>query len=246
MSTTSTELIQGVDFATVPTRDLEAAVEFYGTTLGLPMSVHIPDRHFAEFETGNLTLSVMEPERMGMEFQPNRNPLALHVAGHRAGAAGARAARRVLRRRHARHRRLPHGLLRRPRRQRADAAPPLCAARDPRLSDAARPAGRRVAPRRPGEARAHGGLLALEHDDRDLAGRLLLVFVVGGPVARPSSSTARASPAPWPVARAPRSGRRAPATAPRDRPRGSAARPAARPLRPWNRPPGSRRHARRR
>ncbi len=78
MSTT-TELITGVDFAAMPTRDLDAAVEFYGTTLGLPLSVHMPDRGFAEFETGNLTLSIISPEKMGMTFSANANPLALHV-----------------------------------------------------------------------------------------------------------------------------------------------------------------------
>jgi predicted enzyme related to lactoylglutathione lyase len=71
--------ISGVDFAGVPTRDLAAAVAFYGETLGLHRSVHIADRGFAEFETGNLTLSVYVSEQMGMEFNRNRNPLALHV-----------------------------------------------------------------------------------------------------------------------------------------------------------------------
>ncbi|HEY2159990.1 MAG TPA: VOC family protein [Solirubrobacteraceae bacterium] len=78
MATTS-QLVSGVDFVTVPTRDIEVAIEFYGTTLGLRRSVYMPDRHFAEFETGNLTLSVIEPERMGMEFKPSPNPIALHV-----------------------------------------------------------------------------------------------------------------------------------------------------------------------
>ena len=63
----------------VPTRNLEAAVAFYGTTLGLRRSVHMPERHFAEFETGNLTLSVMNAEEMGIPFEPNPNSLALHV-----------------------------------------------------------------------------------------------------------------------------------------------------------------------
>ena len=51
-------LITGVDFVAVPTQDLERAVEFYGTTLGLPRSVYRPERNFAEFETGTVTLSV--------------------------------------------------------------------------------------------------------------------------------------------------------------------------------------------
>ena len=39
--TTAAQLITGVDFVAVPTHDLEAAVEFYGTTLGLPRSVYM-------------------------------------------------------------------------------------------------------------------------------------------------------------------------------------------------------------
>ena len=78
MSTTQ-QLISGVDFATVPTRDFDAANAFYGETLGLPRSVHRPDRGFAEFETGNLTLSVIDAERMGLEYHTTPNPLALHV-----------------------------------------------------------------------------------------------------------------------------------------------------------------------
>ncbi len=73
------KLIGGVDFVGIPTRDLEAAAAFYGDTLGLERSAYRPDRGFAEFETGNLTLSLISPERMGMEFHANRNPIALHV-----------------------------------------------------------------------------------------------------------------------------------------------------------------------
>ncbi len=72
--------VQRVDFVSVPTRDLEAAADFYGNTLGLPRSVYMPDRHVAEFETRNLTLSVIDPERMGIgALQRNPNPIALHV-----------------------------------------------------------------------------------------------------------------------------------------------------------------------
>ncbi|MBJ7332782.1 MAG: VOC family protein [Solirubrobacteraceae bacterium] len=76
----SAPIITGTDFASVPTRDLETAVAFYGDVLGLPRSVYMPERNFAEFETGNLTLSVMNPEKMGIgDFTPNRNHIALHV-----------------------------------------------------------------------------------------------------------------------------------------------------------------------
>jgi predicted enzyme related to lactoylglutathione lyase len=73
------QLISGVDFAGMPTRDLEAAAKFYGEVLGLRRSVYIPDRHYSEFETGNLTLSVYNAEAMGLEHNTHRNAIALHV-----------------------------------------------------------------------------------------------------------------------------------------------------------------------
>jgi predicted enzyme related to lactoylglutathione lyase len=73
------QLVTGVDFVGVPTRDLPASVAFYGDTLGLHRSVHAPDRGYAEFETGNLTLSVYTAEAFGLEHKPNPNALALHV-----------------------------------------------------------------------------------------------------------------------------------------------------------------------
>ena len=72
-------IVTGVDFVSVPTRDLQRAVAFYGDTLGLRRSMYRPERNFAEFETGNLTLSVIDPVGMGMEFRVNPNAIALHV-----------------------------------------------------------------------------------------------------------------------------------------------------------------------
>jgi len=72
-------VVTRVDFVGIPTRDLDRAVEFYGTTLGIPMSRHIPERNFAEFETGNLTLNLMNAEKMGLEHHAVRNAVALHV-----------------------------------------------------------------------------------------------------------------------------------------------------------------------
>ncbi|MEA2256406.1 MAG: hypothetical protein QOG35_2451 [Solirubrobacteraceae bacterium] len=72
-------LVTRVDFVAVPTHDLEAAVAFYGETLGLPRSVYRPDRNFAEFETGNLTISIMDAERMGLAHHVSHTPIALHV-----------------------------------------------------------------------------------------------------------------------------------------------------------------------
>jgi predicted enzyme related to lactoylglutathione lyase len=72
--------VTGVDFVSVPTQDLERAADFYGETLGLTRSVYKPERNFAEFETGTVTLSVVNPEKMGIgDFKANANHLALHV-----------------------------------------------------------------------------------------------------------------------------------------------------------------------
>ena len=73
-------VVTGVDFVSIPTRDLERSVGFYGQTLGLERSAYRPDRNFAEFETGTVTFNVMDPERMGIgSFTPNANVIALHV-----------------------------------------------------------------------------------------------------------------------------------------------------------------------
>ena len=75
-----TSIVTGVDFVSVPTQDLERASAFYGETLGLERSVYRPENNFAEFETGTVTLSVVNPERMGIgAFKANANHLALQV-----------------------------------------------------------------------------------------------------------------------------------------------------------------------
>ena len=71
--------ITGVNFITVPTRDFERAGEFYGTVLGLPCSARWGSMPAAEFETGTLTIAVMQSDAFGMEFQPHTHPIALHV-----------------------------------------------------------------------------------------------------------------------------------------------------------------------
>jgi catechol 2,3-dioxygenase-like lactoylglutathione lyase family enzyme len=73
------QLITGVDFVTVSTRDFDAAVEFYGTVLGLPCTSRYGQKPGAEFETGNLTIAVMQSDAFGLEFLPNQHPIELHV-----------------------------------------------------------------------------------------------------------------------------------------------------------------------
>jgi predicted enzyme related to lactoylglutathione lyase len=79
-ATEAPTIVSGVDFVSVPTRDLETAVVFYGETLGLRRSVYRPGGTVAEFETGTVTLTVVDPQRMGIgSFHANANHVALHV-----------------------------------------------------------------------------------------------------------------------------------------------------------------------
>jgi predicted enzyme related to lactoylglutathione lyase len=71
--------VTGVDFVVLPTGDFETATEFYGTTLGLRRSVYRPERKYAEFETGNLMLMVIDPPGGSREQRASRNAVALHV-----------------------------------------------------------------------------------------------------------------------------------------------------------------------
>jgi catechol 2,3-dioxygenase-like lactoylglutathione lyase family enzyme len=70
--------VERVDFVGVPVRDAARAREFYGATLGLREST-APDDTWPEFETSNLTLGIMEPERIGRPFEPSPAPIALRV-----------------------------------------------------------------------------------------------------------------------------------------------------------------------
>ena len=71
-------LIAGVDFVTLWTKDFEAAEKFYGTTLGLPCIDRYGRAPGAEFQAGNLTLQVLDAASIGREFRPN-GPVAFRV-----------------------------------------------------------------------------------------------------------------------------------------------------------------------
>jgi predicted enzyme related to lactoylglutathione lyase len=73
-------LVTGVDFVCVPTRDHDRAAAFYGETLGLPFRKRWGEYPASEFQAGNLTLAVMDPTAFGMaEPTPNSVPIALQV-----------------------------------------------------------------------------------------------------------------------------------------------------------------------
>jgi predicted enzyme related to lactoylglutathione lyase len=77
--TDTRQMIGGVDFIALSTRDMEGASKFYGDTLGLRRSVYIPERNYSEYETGNLTLSLVNGEKMGIGHHVNNLAVALHV-----------------------------------------------------------------------------------------------------------------------------------------------------------------------
>jgi predicted enzyme related to lactoylglutathione lyase len=77
--TTTTPLVTGTDFICMPTKDFDAAFEFYGTVLGLPCSAKYDKAPGAEFETGNLTLQIIDAAAIGREHVPHAFPIALRV-----------------------------------------------------------------------------------------------------------------------------------------------------------------------
>ena len=76
---TQTPLVTGTDFVAVGTRDYDAAAEFYGGVLGLPFAKRWGSMPAGEFETGSLTIAVMQSDAFGLDFHPNNHPIALHV-----------------------------------------------------------------------------------------------------------------------------------------------------------------------
>jgi len=75
--------VTGVDFVNVPTTDLDRARRFYGEVLGLePSAVYQRgDRPpmGAEFETGTVTIALIDSAAIGREFRANSLPIALRV-----------------------------------------------------------------------------------------------------------------------------------------------------------------------
>jgi catechol 2,3-dioxygenase-like lactoylglutathione lyase family enzyme len=79
--------VTGVDFICVPTRDYDKASEFYGGVLGLECSTRWGSMPAGEFETGTLTIAVMQSDAFGLEFERHSHPIALHVADVAAARA---------------------------------------------------------------------------------------------------------------------------------------------------------------
>ncbi len=75
----SKQLITGTDFVNIFTQDIEKAEAFYGGTLGLPVLKRYGKMPGVEFETGNLTIAVMQPDAFGLEFSASKQPIAFQV-----------------------------------------------------------------------------------------------------------------------------------------------------------------------
>jgi len=71
--------VTGVDFITVPTQDFVKAEQFYGDVLGLERSKQWGSMPAREFETGSLTIALMQSDAFGVEFERHSHPIALHV-----------------------------------------------------------------------------------------------------------------------------------------------------------------------
>ena len=69
MTPSNGSLISGTDFIAIPTEDIDASVDFYANTLGLERSKQWGSMPAHEFETGNLTIAVMQTDAFGIEFK---------------------------------------------------------------------------------------------------------------------------------------------------------------------------------
>jgi catechol 2,3-dioxygenase-like lactoylglutathione lyase family enzyme len=71
--------VTGVDFIAIPTQDFDRAREFYGGVLGLEQSKQWGEMPGQEYETGSLTIAVMQSDAFGLTFAPHSHPVALQV-----------------------------------------------------------------------------------------------------------------------------------------------------------------------
>ena len=69
--------VERADFVSVPVQDMERAKRFYSETLG----IHSPnlDDGWPEFETGSVSLYLVDPTQFGEEFKPHGAHIALRV-----------------------------------------------------------------------------------------------------------------------------------------------------------------------
>ena len=82
---TAERTVTGVDFVMLPVQDLDRARRFYGEVLGLEAAQTWgggeSERPMlgAEYETGTVTLALMDVGKIGREFRTGSGAIALHV-----------------------------------------------------------------------------------------------------------------------------------------------------------------------
>ncbi len=72
-------LVTRTDFVFLPITSFEKAEAFYGGVLGLECSKRYDNALGGEFETGSLTIQVVDVAKIGREFEPSTGAIALHV-----------------------------------------------------------------------------------------------------------------------------------------------------------------------
>jgi catechol 2,3-dioxygenase-like lactoylglutathione lyase family enzyme len=74
-----TSLVTRTDFVFLPITSFEKAEEFYSGVLGLECSKRYDNALGGEFETGSLTIQVVDVAKIGRAFEPSTGAIALHV-----------------------------------------------------------------------------------------------------------------------------------------------------------------------
>ena len=72
-------LVSGTDFLIIGSTDIDRSVKFYDEVLELERGKQWGNMPGYEFETGNLTIAVIQSDAFGQEFKPNTNPLEFRV-----------------------------------------------------------------------------------------------------------------------------------------------------------------------
>ena len=72
-------MIERTDFMSVPVQDMERAKRFYSETL----EIHSPnlEEGWPEFETGNVSLYLVDPTAIGQEFKPHTSFTGRYESG---------------------------------------------------------------------------------------------------------------------------------------------------------------------